>query len=262
MSDQREKIINVDRRDAVALVTLNDEAGQNALTSAMVEELSGVFRGLQRDSEVRAIILTGTEKAFSAGVDIEELEALTTEQAKNFARAGELLTNLLENLGKPVIAAINGLASGAGCELALSCIWRVASANATFAQPETFRGWGQFRGASRLSRIIGNARALEMILTGEPIKAEEALRIGLVTQVIEKAEELLPFCERLAHRISRNAPLAVRYALEAVNHGSEVSLSQGLRLESALFGLCLATRDVEEGTKAFLEKRQPDFTGN
>jgi len=260
---RNDNMILVDRRESVARITLNRPAEQNVLDWAMVSELSRVFTELQHDSGVRAVILTGAGGFFSAGVDAGEFSALTPEQAKSLVGVAQAVTSLIEDLGKPVIAAINGVACGGGCELALACTWRVASLDSVFVLPEVALGrLLGFGGTTRLSGLIGKARALEMILTGEPINAEEALRIGLIHRILAQPEELLPFCERLAHQISRNAPLAIKYALEAINQGSQLSLADGLRLESALFGLCFATRDVEEGTKAFLEKRQPEFKGH
>ncbi|HMV46411.1 MAG TPA: enoyl-CoA hydratase-related protein [Blastocatellia bacterium] len=258
MSSQNEKRVRVDRRDYVALVMLTE----SALNRAMIEELIQAFTALQKDSGVRAVVLTGAEEVFSAGAGIEEMTAWTPEQAQEFARAGQSLTGLIENLGKPVIAAVNGLAAGGGCELALACAWRIASPKASFALPEVSAGFlPGFGSASRLAGIISKARALEMILSGEAIQAKEALRIGLVNRVPDKSEELLTVSLTLAEQICRNAPLAVKYAIETINHGGRLSLEDGLRLESAFFGLCFATRDVEEGTKAFLEKRPPVFTG-
>lgn len=257
MNSQDEKKVQVDRRDAVALVTLTPQA----LNRAKIEELIRAFAALQRDAGVRAVVLTGAGEVFSSGADIEEMSGWTPEQAKEFARAGQSLTGLIENLGKPVIAAVNGLAAGGGLELTLACAWRIASSDAKFALPEVSLGrLPGFGGAGRLTGIIGKARALEMILTGEPVSAEEALRIGLLNR-LSRPKELLPVCLALADQISRNAPLAVKYAMETINHGGKLSLEDGLRLESAFFGLCFATTDVEEGTKAFLEKRPPVFTG-
>ncbi len=258
MNSQNEKRVRVDRRDYVALVTL----AESALNRVMIEELIQAFTALQNDSGVRAVVLTGSGEVFSAGANIEEMTAWTPEQAKDFARAGQSLTGLIENLGKPVIAAVNGLTAGGGCELALACAWRIASARATFALPEVSAGFlPGFGGASRLAGIIGKARAFEMILSSEAIQSEEALRIGLVNRVVDKPEELLTVCLSLSEQIGCNAPLAVKYAIETINHGGRLSLEDGLRLESVFFGLCFATQDVEEGTKAFLEKRPPVFTG-
>jgi enoyl-CoA hydratase/carnithine racemase len=257
-----EVFVRCERHDKFALAIIDRQARDNALNQAAIEQLSRIFAELRNDSAVRAVILTGAgEQAFSIGADLEEFSYLMPEQAAAYGRAGGELAALIEGLGKPVIGAINGLASGGGCELALVCAWRIASASASFALPDVRRGlipgWG---GSSRLSRVIGKSRALAMILTGEPIAAEEALRIGLVDRVVADGE-LMTVCEELARRITRNAPLAVKYALEAVNHGSEVALAEGVRLESALFGLCFASGDFREGVKAFLEKREPLFKG-
>jgi enoyl-CoA hydratase/carnithine racemase len=257
-----EVFVRCERHDKFALAIIDRQARDNALNQAAIEQLSRTFAELRNDPAVRAVILTGAgEQAFSIGADLEELSHLTPEQAVAYGRAGGELAALIEGLGKPVIGAINGLASGGGCELALVCAWRIASASAAFALPDLRRGlipgWG---GGSRLARVIGKSRALAMILTGEPIAAEEALRIGLVDHVVADGE-LMTVCEELARRIARNAPLAVKYALEAVNHGSEVALAEGVRLESALFGLCFASGDFREGVKAFLEKREPVFKG-
>jgi enoyl-CoA hydratase/carnithine racemase len=257
-----EVLVRCERQDKFALAIIDRQGRDNALNQAAIEQLSRTFAELRNDPAVRAVILTGAgEQAFSIGADLEELSHLTPEQAVAYGRAGGELAALIEGLGKPVIGAINGLASGGGCELALVCAWRIASASAAFALPDLRRGlipgWG---GSSRLSRVIGKSRTLAMILTGEPIAAEEALRIGLVDRVVADGE-LMTVCEELARRIARNAPLAVKYALEAVNHGSEVALAEGLRLESALFGLCFASGDFREGVKAFLEKREPVFKG-
>lgn len=256
------KLISVEKREAAAIVTLNRAEAQNALDAAMVATLSDVFSRLRDDQAVRVVILTGAGDAFSIGANVGQIQALTSEEAGKLSRAGQALIDSIENLGKPVIAAINGAAYGGGCELALACAWRIASPSASFALPESSFGLPPSLGAAtRLPRIVGKARALEMVLTGEPINADEALRIGLANRIVNQPEELLPVCIELAERISRNAPLAIKYALEAVNRGSELHLADGLRLESALFALCFASKDAKEGTEAFLAKRQPMFEG-
>jgi enoyl-CoA hydratase len=252
-----------ERRDSLALVIINRENELNTLDLTTIRELARIFTELQNDPDVRVIILTGAgERAFSVGADLDAMSAVTSEQAKEYAREGQALTVLIEDLGKPVIGAINGLAAGGGFELAMACTWRIATANSSFSQPEARLGlMPGFGGTTRLPKLIGKSRALEMILTGEPLTAQEAMLIGLVNLVVPDDSELMTICLKLALRISRNAPLAIKYAIEAVNHGAEVTMAEGLRLESALFGLCLTTEDVKEGTRAFLEKRHPVFKG-
>jgi enoyl-CoA hydratase len=207
-------------------------------------------------------ILTGSgEKAFVAGADISELAKQDAVSAKQYAHRGQNVLNLIENLGKPVIACINGFALGGGCELALACTMRLASDNAKLGQPEVklgiIPGYG---GSQRLPRLVGKGLAMQMVLAGEVISAQEAHRIGLVNEVIAAAE-LIPRAEAIAAKIIANAPLAVQYAMEAVNKGMEMPLAEGLFLEAALFGVCCATEDKKEGTAAFLEKRPAAFKG-
>lgn len=253
--DSTKATIQIDRRDSFALVTLR----QSVLTAAMLDELLSAFSELQNDASVRVVLLTGTGGFFATN---PELKDLSPEQARTFSLKGQTLIRLLETLGKPVIAAINGLASGGGCDLALACAWRIAAPNAAFVYSEISSGFlPAFGGAVRLSKIIGKARALELLLTGKSLFANDALNIGLVNRTVSLPEDLLPNCKTLAQRISRNAPLAIKYAIETVNFAAEASLEDGLRFESSLFGLCFATEDVEEGTNAFMEKRQPVFNG-
>lgn len=260
--NSNESLLKIDQRNSIALVMLNSETTQNALNGAMVDELSRIFASLQIDTNARAVILTGAGNAFSVGTSVEELMALTPEQGRSLAQKRQALMNLIENLGKPVIGAINGLAYGSGCELALACTWRIASPEAEFAFPEPSLGlMPGVGGLTRLAKVIGKPRALEMILAGNPINASEAMRIGVVNRIVHDTEVLLPFCEELGCQLSRQAPLAIKYALDAVNYGCEMALADGMRLESALFGLCFATKDGEEGAKAFLEKRSPIFRG-
>ena len=249
--------------DSFAVVTMSGEDENNTLGASEARELTRVFSELKLNAAMRTVILTGAgDHAFSTGADLAEMETLTPERARELARERQALTSLIGNPGKPVIAAVNGLAFGAGCDLALACTWRIAASNAEFAYPKVPRGaTPDFGCAARLPRLIGKSRALEMILTGDAIGAEEALRIGLINHIARDREELMVVCGKLAVGIGRNAPLAVKYVLEAVNHGMALSLDEGLALESAYFGLCFATEDAREGTRAFLEKRPPVFEG-
>jgi len=257
------EMIHCEFHDSFAVVTINGKDENNTLDAPVARELTRVFSELKWNAAARAVILTGAgDYAFSKGADLAEMALLTPEQSRELARAWQALTSLIENLGKPVIAAVNGLAFGVGCDLALACTWRIAVSNAKFAYPEAAYGISAgFGGGARLTRLIGKSCALEMLLTGDAISGEEALRIGLIGRIAVDAAELMNICEELAINIGCNAPLAVKYVLEAVSHGMEVSLNEGLALESAYFGLCFATEDVREGIRAFLEKRPPAFKG-
>jgi enoyl-CoA hydratase len=251
-----------DLSEQVATVTFNRPKVLNALNARTIEELDTCVHTLETDDSVRAVIFTGAgEKAFVAGADITELARFSPQQAQECALRGQAVFARIERLGKPTIAAINGYALGGGCELALACSMRIASSAARIGQPEVkigiVPGYG---GSQRLPRLIGKGMALEMILSGEPLSAEEALRWGLVNRVVAP-EELLPAARALARKIVANAPLALRYSLDAVNQGAEQPLDQALFLESSLFGMVFATEDMREGTEAFLEKRAPRFKG-
>ncbi|MGO8819499.1 MAG: enoyl-CoA hydratase/isomerase family protein [Terriglobia bacterium] len=251
-----------ERRDTVGYVKINRPEKLNAMNAKVMAELCACFQAFQVDEAIRVVILTGSgEKAFVAGADINELALQGPVEAKEISQFGQRVFNLIENLGKPVIAAINGLALGGGCELAMACTLRVAAENARLGQPEVKIGIiPGYAGSQRLPRLVGKSRALELILTGEAITAAEAHRIGLVNEVVP-APELLPTAEKLARKIIANAPLAVTFALEAVNHGMEMSAAEGQFLESSLFGLSCTTADMKEGMRAFLEKRPAKFTG-
>jgi enoyl-CoA hydratase len=251
-----------ERRDGIGYLTLNRPEKLNALNRKVMDELDACFQTLREDSEVRVVILTGAgEKAFAAGAEIKELAELSPVEGKEFARRGQEVLDCIENLGKPVIAAVNGYALGGGCELAMACTLRLASENARFGQPEVKLGIiPGYAGTQRLPRLVGKGRALEVLLSGEPVTAQEAYRLGLVNQVVAP-NELMAAAEALARKIMANAPLAVRFALEAVNHGMQVTEEEGQFLEATLFGLCCATEDMKEGTRAFLEKRPARFTG-
>jgi enoyl-CoA hydratase len=254
--------ILLEKKNAIAYVTVNRPTVRNALNMATMEELRGAFHDIKNDKGIRVVILTGAgEKAFIAGADIGELAKLDAVGGKEFAQRGQSVLNLIENLGKPVIACINGFALGGGCELAMACTLRLASENAKLGQPEVklgiIPGYG---GTQRLPRLVGKGLAMQLVLTGEMISAQEAHRIGLVNEVVAAAE-LIPRAEAIAAKIIANAPLAVQYATEVVNKGMEMPLAEGLYLEATLFGVCCATEDQTEGTTAFLEKRQPVFKG-
>jgi enoyl-CoA hydratase len=251
-----------EKRAQVAYVTLNRPSVMNALNHAAVEELTAAFEEIRADHGIRGVILMGAgEKAFIAGADIGELAKSTALDAVARTKAGQDLFNLIENLGKPVIAAVNGLALGGGCEAAMAATIRIASNNARFGQPEVKLGLiPGFGGTQRLPRLVGRGLALQLILTGDMISAEEALRIGLVNEIVEPSA-LVARAEEILSKILANAPQAVTSALEAVNLGQETTLANGLALESKLFALCTTTKDMREGTSAFLEKRAPNFTG-
>jgi enoyl-CoA hydratase/carnithine racemase len=254
--------ILLEKKNAIAYVTVNRPKVLNALNGATIEELRAAFHELKHDASIRVVILTGAgEKAFVAGADIGELAQQDAVSGKEYARRGQAVLDLIENLGKPVIACINGFALGGGCELALACTLRLASDNARLGQPEVklgiIPGYG---GTQRLARLVGKGLAMQMVLAGEMISAQEAHRIGLVNEVTSAAE-LIPRAEAIAGKIVANGPVAVRYAMEAVNKGMEMTLAEGLFLEAALFGVCCATSDKTEGTTAFLEKRAAVFKG-
>jgi len=249
-------------RARIAYVTVNRPQKLNALNQRCIQELTDCFDRIGKAREAGAVILTGAgEKAFVAGADINELAALTPTEARETALQGQALMDRIEHLGKPVVAAVNGFALGGGCELAMACTLRIASDNARFGQPEVRLGIiPGYAGTQRLPRLVGKGRALEMILGGEPISAQEAWRIGLANQVVSLTE-LIPAVEKAIQKILANGPVAVRYALEAVHRGVEMTEADGEQLEASLFGLCCATSDMKEGTRAFLEKRPAQFKG-
>ena len=252
----------VDRDGAVAVVTINRPKVLNALNRQTISELSRAIDELGQDDGVRALVLTGAgEKAFVAGADINELAAFSPVQGKEHGRTGQAVFDRIENLGKPVVAAINGFALGGGCELAMGCTLRVAADTARLGQPEINLGIiPGYAGSQRLPRLIGKGLALEMLLTGEMISAARAYEIGLVNRVVPAAE-LMAEAQKLAAMLASKAPVATRYIIEAVNHGFEMSQADAQFLEASLFGLVAATDDMKEGTRAFLEKRQAEWKG-
>ena len=252
----------VDRDGPVAVVTINRPRVLNALNSATLDELRRVALELKQDDGVRAIVVTGAgEKAFVAGADINELAVLSPADGREHALAGQHVFDLIENLGKPVIAAINGFALGGGCELAMACTLRLAADTAKLGQPEINLGLiPGYAGTQRLARLVGTGRALEMILTGTPIAAAEAERIGLVNRVVPAAE-LMDEVKKVAAHLAAQAPIAVRYIIAAINKGVEMGFAESAVFEATLFGLVASTADMREGTRAFLEKRKAQFTG-
>jgi enoyl-CoA hydratase/carnithine racemase len=257
-------LVNVlyEKRGAIAYVTVNRPKVLNALNAATWQDLRTAFEDAESDAAVRGVILTGAGgKAFIAGADIGELAEASAIDAEQSSRRGQEVLNLIENLGKPVVAAINGFALGGGCETAMACTIRVAVERAKLGQPEVrlglLPGGG---GTQRLPRLVGKGRALQLILSGGMIGAQEAYCMGLVNEIVS-ATDLIPRAEAILKEIAGNAPLAVRYALDAVNKGMEASQSEGLALEASYFGLCAGTEDKKEGTSAFLQKRPAQFHG-
>ncbi len=252
--------VSFELRDRVAWVVLDRPEKLNALSAEMLDELAVVFERIGLERDVRACIVTG-DSAFSAGTDIRLLRDLDTEGARRAAERGQRVCELIERCGVPVIAAVNGLAAGGGCELALACHIRLASDTAEFSLPETRLGViPAYGGTQRLPRAIPTGRALELMLAGAKLSAQDALRLGLVNRVVEPAQ-LLAEAEALARSIAELAPLAIRACLEAVTRGLSLPLEEGLKLEAELFSRLFETEDMREGTRAFLEKRAPVFKG-
>jgi enoyl-CoA hydratase len=252
----------VERDEATAIVTINRPKVLNALNSQTLDELRRAILELKQDESVRVVILTGAgEKSFVAGADINELAVQTPTGGREHALAGQHVLDLIENMGKPVIAAINGYALGGGCELAMACTLRLAADTAKLGQPEIALGLlPGYAGTQRLPRLVGKGKAMEMILTGAPIAADEAQRIGLVNRVVPAAD-LMAQARALAAQLARSAPIAMRYIINAVNKGMEIPFAEACQYEATLFGLVASTEDMKDGTTAFLEKRKPEFKG-
>jgi enoyl-CoA hydratase/carnithine racemase len=251
-----------EKKGGIAYVTVNRPNVLNALNTPTWADLRTAFEDAGNDAAVHGVILTGAgNKAFIAGADISELAHAPAVAAEQSSRFGQQVLDLVENLGKPVIAAVNGFALGGGCETAMACTIRIAVETAKFGQPEVTLGLVPGGGGTqRLPRLVGKGRALQLILSGEMISAQEAYRIGLVNEIVP-ATDLISRAEAILNKIASNAPVAVRFSLVAVNKGLETSQSEGLLLEASYFGLCAATEDKKEGTTAFLEKRAAQFRG-
>jgi enoyl-CoA hydratase len=251
----------VERDGAVAILTINRPTVLNALNMT-VDELRRAMLELKADATARAIVVTGAgPKSFVAGADINELAVLSPTAGREHALAGQHVFDVIENLGKPVIAAINGFALGGGCELAMACTLRIAADNARLGQPEIALGLiPGYAGTQRLPRLVGKGRAMEMLLTGAQVGADEALRIGLVHRVVPAAD-LMTEARKLAAQLAANAPVAMRYIINAVHKGVEMPFAEACQYEATLFGLVASTDDMREGTAAFLEKRKPVFKG-
>ena len=251
-----------DKKGFIAYVTVNRPRVLNALNTPTWQDLRTAFKDARDDAVVRGVILTGAgDKAFIAGADISELAQVTAFEAEQYSRFVQEVLDLIENLGKPVIAAVNGFALGGGCETAMACTIRIAVDTAKFGQPEVKLGLVPGGGGTqRLPRLIGKGRALQLILSGEMISAQEAYRIGLVNEIVPAAG-LITRAEAILKNIASNAPIAVKLAIEAANKGLETSQGEALLLEASYFGLCAATEDKREGTSAFFERRAPQFHG-
>jgi enoyl-CoA hydratase len=251
-----------EKKDGIGVITINRPKVLNALNVATMDELRRAVLEVRHDDSIGVMIVTGSgEKAFVAGADIREFSELSPDAARKFALAGQHVYRLIEKLGKPSIAAINGFALGGGCELAMSCTMRVASENAKLGQPELNLGLiPGYGGTQRLTRIVGKGLAAELILSGRFVDAREALSIGLINK-ITPLDSLMRTCEEMARVFLSKGSLAVRYALEAIEEGIQVSIDEGCEIEANFFGLCFATEDMKEGVKAFLERREAKFRG-
>jgi enoyl-CoA hydratase len=250
----------LEKEGHIAVVTINRPKVLNALNDVVLSELAVIMEQLEADGEIRVIILTGAgDKAFVAGADIAYMSKLSPMEAKNFSRKGQLVFSKIENVGKPVIAAVNGFALGGGNELSMSCDIRIASENAKFGQPEVNLGiMAGFGGTQRLAKLVNPGLAKEILFTADMYDAETAHKIGLVNHVVAP-EELMNFCRGMAQRIAARGPVAVRLSKEAINDGLEMDLEKAIVHEADLFGLVFTTEDKDEGMSAFLNKRKPDF---
>lgn len=252
--------IILDTQERIAILTVNRPQALNALNRDTLLEIGRAVSDVAHDNQADILIITGSgEKAFVAGADIAYMQDLNAVEGRQFGLLGQQVFHSIETLEKPAIAAVNGFALGGGCELAMSCDFRIASAKAKFGQPEVGLGITPgFGGTQRLARLVGPAMAKQLLFTGEAIDAVEALRIGLVNRVVEP-QQLLEVAQVTANKIRSNSPLAVRFCKSAVNEGLQTDIDRGMTIEADLFGICFSTLDQKEGMKAFLEKRPPQF---
>lgn len=249
----------VEKKEKICTVKINNPESMNALNSTILSELNAAFDEIASDSSISVVIITGEGRAFVAGADIAQMSTMNATEGKAFGVQGSAVFRKIEKLDKPVIAAINGFALGGGCELALACDIRIASSKAKIGQPETGLGITPgFSGTQRLPRLIGEGRAKELIYTAKPVKADEALAMGLVNKVVEP-EALMEEAQNMAAVIAKNAPVALKYSKEAINKGIQTDIDSGIAIENDLFALCFATDDQKEGMKAFFEKRPADW---
>ncbi|MHC4663837.1 MAG: enoyl-CoA hydratase-related protein [Planctomycetota bacterium] len=255
--------ILLDAKNGIAVVTINRPRELNALNRKTIEDIQGAFTQIRDDAEVTGAILTGAgERVFVAGADIGEVNALNSDTAREFVTYGQSVFNLIENLGKPIIACVNGFALGAGCEIALTCTFRYATKKIRIGLPEVGLGLiSGYGGTQRLARLIGEGRAMELCLTGTVIDSDEAYRLGLVNSVFETNEEMLEAAKKTLSVIASKGPVAIRLYMESMHKGLSMPLPDALRFEIDLFSKVCGTEDMKEGTKAFLEKREPKFKG-
>lgn len=255
------KTIKVEIEDSIACLTINKPEVLNALDGQVLEEISRAIGEIEENKEAKALIITGEGRSFVAGADIGAQSVLDMEGGREWGRNGSAIFRRLELMSIPTIAAVNGFALGGGCELAMACDMIIASEKAKFGQPEVSLGITPgFSGTQRLARKVGKAKAMEMILTGDMIRADEALRIGLANKVVTP-EKLMEEAKELAGRILKNGPLAVKYSKAAINRGLQMDMDSAIAMENELFAMCFATEDQKEGMKAFLEKRAAEFKG-
>lgn len=249
----------IEKQEKICILKINNPQAMNALNSAVLKELDAAVDQIKNDPDIAVVILTGEGRAFVAGADISEMAGMNAVEGKAFGELGASVFRKIEMLDRPVIAAVNGFALGGGCELAMACDIRIASAKAKLGQPETGLGITPgFSGTQRLPRLVGPGKAKELIYTADIIDAAEALRIGLVNQVTEP-ETLMQTALAMAAKIAEKAPIAVKYSKEAINRGLETDMDTAIALEASLFGLCFSTRDQKTGMAAFLEKKEAEY---